>query len=137
MFKHWTDRRKLRAEITKIETDYAPSLKQKRGEDWHVEYAEMRRETQWAEIALEELESEAVDRKAEKWSVEIDPSLYEMNMANHLVLNTANRTKVLRLVRAARRENVKWWIGIIVPILGALTGVIGSAIGILAFLHRR
>jgi hypothetical protein len=137
MFKNWTERRKLQAEIAKIEAAYAPSLRKLKGEEAQIEYAEMRGETQWAEITLQELESEAVERKAEKWGITIDLSLFETNMADHLVLDKANRTKVLRLVRAARRENVKWWVGIIAPILGALTGVIGSAIGILAFLHRR
>jgi hypothetical protein len=41
---------------------------------------------------------------------------------------------MLRLTRDERRNNIEYWIKILSPVIGILTGLIGAIIGLIAFL---
>jgi len=131
------EKKKLEKEIAAVQKAYAPSLKGKTGEDLQAELAAMWGESEWAEVSLEELETWQIEKKARKWGITIEPTWYETNAANHPTLDDRNRAKVSRLIKDARRENIKWWVAIITQILGTLTGIIGALIGLAAFLSRR
>lgn len=130
------DKQKYEAEIAAIELAYAPRLKACKGDQLEAELGAMHAEIQWAEIGLEELETEQVEKLAKKWNVVIDSSLYETNFNNRRVLEKESRAKALLLVRNARREEIKWWMSVIIPIVGTITGLIGTTIGLLAYLRR-
>ena len=131
------EKRKLEAEIAAVYRAYAPSLKTKKGLDLEMEEGAMHAEAEWAETALAELETWQIEKEAKQFLITIDPSWYEKDRAGHSVLDKDARARVMRMVRDARRENIKWWVGVIVPILGTLTGLIGTIIGCLAFLKKR
>jgi len=130
-------KRKLEADIAEVRRAYAPSLKGKTGEDLEMELRSMHAETEWEEAVLEELETQQVEKKAKRWLITIEPSFYDTDVLSNNVLYKYSREKVLRMVRDARRENIKWWVGVVTPILGAVTGILGTIIGLLAFLKKR
>lgn len=138
--QYHADKRKLEAEIRAIENAYAPSLKGKTGDEYEAEVAAMMGETEWARIALDDLETSHIEKLASKWGVEIDPSLYSDRFVGltrrHSILDHISRPKVLRLIKVARRESVKYWVGIAAQIIGMVTGLIGVTIGLLALLKK-
>jgi hypothetical protein len=90
------------------------------------------------------LETDQILEKAESYGIELpkdksrwwwDDIDYEgENFRSYLT--EAGKAGVKKMIRDERRLTVEWWVKIIVGILAALTGLVGSIIGVLSVLKK-
>jgi hypothetical protein len=74
---------------------------------------------------------------SDRWNVEIPNDVWvEAEDGGHYI-GALYHKRVKRLIRDARRESIRFWFGIALPVLSALTGLAGAIIGILSFLSAR
>ena len=92
------------------------------------------------EHQIRDIETNILRRKAEKWGIEVRKSWLEPIYTpdgEPVPLFTDEGTEAIeeaiRTKKKHRREGIEWWvIKIIVPVLGALTGLIGVLLAIYA-----
>lgn len=93
-----------------------------------------------SEKQLSFLREKSLRRKAERLAVDIEPAWLEEQSGpwGYTVVRLSERGKVkLGLaIRQARRESWEWWLKVLTPIIMALTALVGTLIGVLAFLKE-
>lgn len=86
------------------------------------------------------LETKFLRRSAEKWKIELRKEWFDMAYSSkgeqlHLFTDKAVATikDAIRARKKENRENIEWWVTkVVVPVLGALTGLIGVLLAIYA-----
>jgi hypothetical protein len=87
---------------------------------------------------LDYLKTQKLLRKASKLGIEVKPEwgnwfIKQENVyteQTYLVLSDIGEAKVRNLIRKQKREDMEWWL----KIIGALTGLVGTIIGLVAIL---
>ena len=63
-------------------------------------------------------------------------SIEEMVTATTSLLTQEGKVTAKRLINAEKRKNAEWWIKVVGSIITLVTGLLGSLIGVLAFLKK-
>lgn len=87
------------------------------------------------EMALVERESERLRRQAHRWGVEITDDVLATAEDGSLFIGAPHHTRIALKIRDARRETIRFWAGVLVPLVTALTGLTGTILGILSLLR--
>jgi hypothetical protein len=133
----WRRRRALRREIMRLDGECEKEVQAAHVNEKMEIYSRWDFDTGWSRAELGELETERLRRRAERRGLEIPQD--DVWWIKHLETNTkyltpTARARVKRMIRQDRRESAKWWVDVLSPVLGALTGLIGALIGLLALL---
>jgi hypothetical protein len=135
--RDWQRRTRLKRRRNALADHYSQQLdaathsfdKQKIVHDWSSE-------AQGAENELAELESYRIRRRADRWGVEVPDDVLVEAEDGGFYVGANYQPRIKRQIREARRESIKFWIGLFVQVMAALTGIAGAIIGILSFLRR-
>jgi hypothetical protein len=137
--EEWRTKRWLKGVLREIEARYRPRMKAAKGEHEeegiHLEWSE---EDHEFSSELEFLESRRVLRRAYKWEIDVptgDGMWTSDQYDNTRYLTFHAQRKLRRAIRDARRESVKWWMQLILPILSLLVALVGAMIGLLSYLN--
>lgn len=130
----WRRRRALHRELDRLDRDYGQQVADEPARRMEI-YQDWDYNTGWTRAALGELETRRLVRRAEKRGLEVpDDNTWWTHHAetDTKYLRPEARARVKRMIRNDFRESVKWWVDVLAPVLGALTGLIGALIGLLA-----
>jgi hypothetical protein len=121
------ERRKLRKELRRLQKVYGPDLKKSKGDDYERLLAEFFSESDFVQGPLHAIETNALQRMAHKWDVEVPPQsderVWSRDFMGEYYLNDAAAIRIRREVRRVRREAVKWWVDLLVPLLSLLVAL--------------
>ncbi len=127
----------MRHQLSQIEARYTQMLA-----DATKEFDSERIVSEWnpvaasTETALAILESKKLRSQADWWSVEIPEDVWVQDEDRSVYIGAGYQPRIKRLIRDARRESIKFWVGLITQVLAAATGLAGALIGVLSFLKR-
>lgn len=140
MFDEWKKYRKLKREIIlleKEESTLGENTNPKEKSELYSKLGDRHRK-------LSAIETDKILSKVQKLGIELptgkkhwwwDDIDYEgEDFRNYLTDD--GKAGVKKLIRNERRNSVDWWVKMIVSVLAALTGLIGSIIGVLAVLKK-
>lgn len=123
--RHWIDRRKLEAEIDEINARFRPRITAAKTEN-----EERLIDQEWDFLVAEHyeelgyLDTKRLAKGAAKWGVEIPADYWTTGHYSYQrYLTSGAQTKLRRATRAARREEIRWWIQVAVMPLIALISV--------------
>jgi hypothetical protein len=132
----WRRRRRLERQIQQWDDEYSRKAEAASfGERMRI-FQQWDYETGWVRAELGQLDRRVLRRRAEQRGIELPPDddsswvLHQETGTKYL--NETARVRVRRAIKQDRRESIKWWVEVWAPILGALTGLIGALIGLLA-----
>lgn len=141
MFDERRERRRLRKRVENAKKREEPLV------DWNCPdfedeaFLEARRKTRWAEYRLDRFESEVLTALALKYGVETLTDSRSWNddseggMSPEDVtswLTPKGQAKLRASIREQQRKNWEFWI----KVIAALTGLVGSLIGVIAVLKK-
>lgn len=141
--KNWWEARKeirsLRRSIKELEEKYAP-LVDAAGEDEYLVIDNYIDDVSAYEPRLKFLKTNQLLRKATKLGIDVPAKntdwfsdTYSVHVDSHYrVLTELGEAKVRNLIRKQKREDMEWWL----KVIGALTGLIGVLIGLVAILKK-
>ncbi len=103
-------------------------------------YLEGRSGYYWREIAI--LETKRLRPLADKWGIRLEKNWLEVIYNDHrqefFILSDEAREAITAQVKVKRRENIDWWVTkVIVPLMGALTGLMGVITALLALKYKK
>lgn len=141
MFDEWRERRSLQREITllqKEESTLDGLLDQEKLAKLHIKVSgrQLRLaviDTDRLLMKVRQLGIELPSKKDSWWWDDLDyagPDDYRS------YLTDIGKAGVSKLIRDERRKNIEWWVKIIVTVITALTGLVGSLIGVLSVLNK-
>src|SRR6266849_4524613 len=87
----------------------------------------------WLRAELGALESKQLTQRAARRGLDIpqDDASWETHDETELkYLTEQARIRLRKSIRQDVRDSVKWWVDVIAPLLGAMTGIIGASIGL-------
>ena len=101
----------------------------------------LKREAEETSKLTSELLSRGIDlpREGGLWWDDMDDhggTIDEIEAATNYYLTDKGKATARRLIREDKRRNVEWWIKIIGSIVALTTGLLGTLIGVLAFLKK-
>jgi hypothetical protein len=94
------------------------------------------------EAELAKLKSRLLERRAERWDVEIPDDAFVDEEdpvepgAYYRFIGDSHQQRVRRLVREERNSQIKLWLTIIGGVIAALTGLVGALTGLMAILSK-
>jgi hypothetical protein len=137
-FRSWRRQRSLERQIKTLDDEYGPRADAERGDAQQAILAEWSFESSWPSNELAALETNRLMRLAHRWRVDF-PDATEANgwvlfdhQTGHAYLQAWERVRLNRQIDAARKDAIKWWIDVLVPVLTLLLGTIGALTGLLA-----
>lgn len=141
-FKRWRKERQevksLRRFIKKQERIYAPNIEAGGGIDAEsIALDEFFDVINDAEVEIERRKTKSLIRKARNLGIDVpvdDPEWFLERITHneriYKILSSTGETRLRLLIQKHRRENIEWWL----KIIAALTGLIGTLIGLVAIL---
>ena len=124
--------RKLQRNIRELDNHFRPLVADAEVDRKREILDEWSFEAQWPKSELAELESAKLRRLAHRWNVD-RPSSELDHQTGRRYIPDAQRAKLRRETRDARRESVRWWIQVVVMPLIAL---VSSATALIALFYR-
>jgi hypothetical protein len=97
------------------------------------------------EFTIAALESDGLLNKAEELGIEFPPGKkswwfddldFKDPDSYRSYLTDAGKAGVAKLIRDERKKNAEWWVKTVVSVITALTGLVGTLIGIFAVLDN-
>jgi hypothetical protein len=141
MFDEWRERRNLQREINVLQReesalDGLPD--QKTLAMLHVKLSgrRLRLAVIDTDRLLRKVRQLGIDLPAKKDSWWWDDMDYVDFDDSRSYLTDIGKAAVSKLIREERRKNIEWWVKIVVTIIVALTGLVGSLIGVLSVLKK-
>lgn len=146
MVKAWIERRALKRKKIRLDAEYLPLIKShvEGSPEWKEIYTKYLRAISFYEPELKQVTTKRLNLKAIRLG--ISPIEYKDWYSSHrvftdnggsytcTVLTTLGEIKLRRLIRDDRRNTIKFWVKILAPIITALTGLAGAAIGLLTII---
>ena len=91
---------------------------------------------------IRRVETEKLRRLAEKWGIELKNNWLQMvysKKGEQLHLLSDEAVNILNdTIKKRRRENIEWWVTkVIVPVMGAITGLIGVLLAVYALSNKK
>lgn len=139
-FVEWRKRRALRREIRRLDDEFDKEVQAAHVNEKLNIYSRWDFETGWSRAELGGLETRRLARRVEARGLDIprdDASWEHHRDTDTKYLTDAARARLRRMIRQDFRDSVKWWVDILAPLLGALTGIIGALIGLLALWRQK
>ena len=127
--------RKLRRNIRELENHFEPLAADAKGDHEQAILTEWSFEARWPESELAQHESVKLRKLARRWNVDT-PSSEQDHQTGHWYIPDAQRAKLRRDIRDARRESVQWWIQVAVMPLIALVSSVTALISLLYLVLR-
>ncbi|CAN5363106.1 hypothetical protein BH20ACI1_BH20ACI1_01540 [soil metagenome] len=94
---------------------------------------------------LDAIDTDRLLKKAQQLGIEISPDKknwwwddFDDAGADNFrhYLTDIGKAGISKLIKEEKRENIEWWVKMFVAIITALTGLIGSIIGVVAVLRK-
>ena len=110
--------RKLRREIRELDSHFETLLDGAKSEaDEHGISNQWHSMSRWPESELARFESAKLQRLAKRWNID-SPSYKHDAEIDRWYIPAEPREKLWREIRAARRENIRWWIKVVaIPLI--------------------
>jgi hypothetical protein len=141
MFEVWRERRSLKREINLLQKEEATLD----GLADHEKLTKLHIKISSRQRRLDAVDTDRLMRKVRQLGIEL-PSKKESWWWDDMdyvgpedasyYLTDIGKAGVSKLIREERRKNIEWWIKIVVTIITALTGLVGSLIGVLSVLNK-
>ena len=141
MFDEWRERRSLQREINLLEKEESTLD----GLADQEKLAKLHIKLSGRQLRLAVIDTDRLLRKVRQLGIEL-PSKKDswwwddMDYAGpddyRSYLTDIGKAGVSKLIREERKKNIEWWIKIVVTIITALTGLVGSLIGVLSVLNK-
>jgi hypothetical protein len=141
MFDEWRERRNLQREITLLEKEESTLdglTDQEKLAKLHIKLSSH-------QLRLAVIDTDRLLRKVRQLGIELpskkdswwwDDMDYAGPEDYRSYLTDIGKAGVSKLIREEKKKNIEWWIKIVVTIITALTGLVGSLIGVLSVLNK-
>ena len=121
--------RALRKSISDLRDDFGPKVDAARGHEEQHLLAEWSFEAAWPESELAQIETARLSRQAYRWNIDV-PASTQDHQTGHWYIEDAERRKLKRAIRDARREGIRWWVQVLVMPLIALISSITALVSL-------
>ena len=139
-WQDWRLRRKHEKELAELQATYAPAIEKLRGSERQMEIAAYFSECQFPQAELDILDTKYLEAKARALGIEIpkdkewwDDDDYHQSR----FLTDTGKTRLTKLIRQEKWERRKRLMDIAAVLVPALTGLLGTLIGVLSFLQKK
>jgi hypothetical protein len=141
MFDEWRERRSLQRGINLLKKEESTFD----GLEDQEKLAKLHIKLSGRELRLAVIDTDRLLRKVRQLGIELPPKKDswwwdDMDYAGpddyRSYLTDIGKASVSKLIREERRKNIEWWVKIVVTIITALTGLVGSLIGVLSVLNK-
>lgn len=142
MFEEWRKRRILQKEISFLEKKKIKLGELNNNDD---ELWELNTQIDKCQQKLNTIDTNRLVNKVNQLGIEIpsDKENWWWDDLNYVgvdhfrsYLTDVGKAGISKLIREERRKNIQWWVNIIITIFTALTGLIGSIIGVISVLRN-
>jgi hypothetical protein len=139
MLREWRSHRRVNQQLVSIDKQLSKALS-----DGHSSTGDpfaLLGKRKHYQSALDYLKTQQLLRKADRLSIDITPEQnprwwYTQNEEGYPILTKSGQIRVKKLIDDERFARSERWIKLLAPIIAALTGLVGTIIGLLAFLWR-
>lgn len=140
MFKKWKEHRKFRHELQTWEKEMSTVEEV----NDNTKISKLRDKINGRKMKLSALDTDRLLKKMNKLGIEVPVQKeWWWNDIDYVgpdefqyYLTDFGKASVLKLIKEERRRNTEWWVKTVVTVILALTGLIGSIIGILSVLNK-
>lgn len=141
MFDEWKERRSLQREINLLQREESTLhglVDQEKLAKLHIKISGRQQrlaviDTDRLLRQVRELGIELPTKKESWWEDDLD---YVGPADCSSWLTGIGKAGVSKLIREERRKNIEWWVKIVVTVVTALTGLVGTLIGVLSVLNN-
>lgn len=115
--------RALRKSISDLRDEFGSRVNAAKGDEEQNLLAEWSFEAAWPETELAEIETGKLSSQAYRWNIDV-PASIEDHRTGYSYIPDAERRKLKRAIRDARRESIRWWVQVlVVPLIALVSSV--------------